>query len=140
MAPQTGSIIFSEMGGSASISEVSLILGATEITTTKQAYDAVLRQYHLHKRASGPPISSNCTINVDLSFATKGDEANSRELRPSLPLLTPDDPGTDPKDIVEVRHWLRLHVTGTPVVGEEKVPAWWNTHPIVLQRSFHDTA
>lgn len=46
--------------------------------------------------------------------------------------ITPNDPGTDPSQVVGVEYWLRLLLTSRPGPDAKEPKKFWATHPIKL--------
>jgi len=129
-----GTIQFSGMMGGTSISEVSLLLGRTEMWGEAAGADATVR-YHLLHTADQLPITSDATIPVDIGLATKGTESGVQEgpLPPSMAPLVPTDPETNKTDTPSVTYWVRLLLAKTPTSADDKkVKSHWSTHPILV--------
>ena len=129
-----GEIVFSEMEGAPPIREAALLLGKTEFWGDECA-DSIVRYWYVHK-PSDTPITGELKMAVDVPFGKQADEPPSdAPFQPSIPKMTPDDPGCDPAAAkFEVLYWLRLLVAADrePGAKGDDKPQWWTTHPVTL--------
>jgi hypothetical protein len=128
-----GTVAFSGMSASASVAEVALLLGRTEMWADSRGADATVR-YHVIHSTDRAAITHDVTIPLDISLAARGSEEEGVDgpLPPSMLPLTPDDPELLATDVVSVTYWLRLLITTTPTEAGKQGGKHWSTHPIRL--------
>jgi hypothetical protein len=128
-----GSITFSEMQPGTNVAEVALLLGRTEMWGESTGQDATVR-YHVIHPTQHAPISSDCTLPVDIALAQTGAESGQDgPLPPSVLPLVPVDPDCEKSNAVSVTYWVRVLLAMTPSGADEKtVKKHWSTHPILL--------
>ena len=115
------------------VAEVALLLGRTEMWGESTGMDATVRYHVIHPKQHSP-ISSDCTLSVDIALAQTGAETGQDgPLPPSMAPLVPVDPDCDKANTASVTYWVRVLLAMAPSgPDEKKVRSHWSTHPILL--------